>query len=102
MTFLGDHHADDDDWWLDLTPSTDETPADECCPATYATLPDRWNDGFKLELRVEPWIPGRTLRVEFPALDVLGAGDEGSVDVYVKKGELWNCLLYTSPSPRDS
>ena len=88
---LGDHHKGDDDWWFGLSPSADETPADECCPATYATLPDRWNDGFKLEVRVEPWIRGRTLKIEFPALSVVGPSDVGSIDVTVKQqGELWN------------
>ena len=30
-------------------------------------------------------------------------GDERVKDVanYIKKGKLWDCLLYTSPSPRD-
>ena len=88
---LGDHHKNDDDWWFGLAPSADETPADECCPQTYATLPDRWNDGFKLEVRVEPWIRGRTLKIEFPAISVVGPSDVGSIDVTVKQqGELWN------------
>ena len=31
-------------------------------------------------------------------------GDERVKDIsnYIKKGKLWDCLLYTSPSPRDS